>query len=230
MSSASASLPPSSRTAGASDVSSSARLAARSSGKRSASRALLHANGRVASAASRSRAWAITPVIQRMTCCFGSVVVATLEREVRDELALSVGEHREEERVLRREVAVEGLVRQPGFLHDRADPGIDRALAAHDHEGGVDQAAGLGRRTWPGGRRRPGRRGPPRPGPARVPRGPEHRSPQPEHYSSPVTRSTNAPSDGVVRAPMDPSTAPSHGVVGAPMQPFDRTISMWSST
>ena len=39
--------------------------------------------------------------------------------EVPGQLALAVGEHREEERVLRREVAVERLIRQAGFLHDR---------------------------------------------------------------------------------------------------------------
>ena len=66
---------------------------------------------------------------------------APLERV--DEAPLAVVEHRDEERVLAGEVAVEGLVREPGFLHDVADPGVDVAGAGHHRVGGVEQAAHL---------------------------------------------------------------------------------------
>src|SRR4051812_15014651 len=65
--------------------------------------------------------------------------------EVAHELALPVGEDREEQRVLRREVAVERLVREPRLLHDRPHLRGDAPGPPHHHERGVDQLPGLGR-------------------------------------------------------------------------------------
>ena len=144
MSSASASLPPSSRTAGTSDVSSSARRGREIVGEavgepHAVARERARRVGRACVAGLGHHAG--DPAHDLLLRLGGG---RDPRGEVRDELALSVGEHREEERVLRREVTVEGLVRQPGLLHDLADPGIDRPVASHHREGGVDQLAGLG--------------------------------------------------------------------------------------
>src|SRR5439155_11608602 len=65
--------------------------------------------------------------------------------QVVDKLTLSVGEHREQQSVLRGEVAVEGLVREPRGLDDVAHLRIDVAGGAHHGERGVDEAPDLGR-------------------------------------------------------------------------------------
>src|SRR5439155_15450231 len=65
--------------------------------------------------------------------------------QVVDKLTLSVGEHREQQRVLRREVAVEGLVREPRGLDEVAHLRIDVAGGAHHRERGVDEAPDLDR-------------------------------------------------------------------------------------
>src|SRR3954464_3054490 len=59
--------------------------------------------------------------------------------QVFDELAVPVGENRDEQSVLGREVSVEGLVREPGPLDDVSYLRIDVAGRPHDCKGRVDQ-------------------------------------------------------------------------------------------
>ena len=125
-------------------------------GERSARRAPLIANGRVASAASRIaglRQHALDPA-PHLSARVGGRARPGARRYV-DELALAVGEHREQQRVLRGEVAVEGLVREPGGLaRCRAPAGRCRRSCASP-----TNAASIRRRTsaayWPAGRRPP---------------------------------------------------------------------------
>ena len=135
--------PPASTIASRSGATSRSQLAAVSAGKRSLSRTPLIANGRVFSAASGLRACSSTPSIHARTRGASGLDPAHPPLERLDQAPLAVVEHRDEERVLAREVAVEGLVREAGFLHDVADPGLDVAGAGHHRVRGVEQPAHL---------------------------------------------------------------------------------------
>ena len=157
-SSASSPLPPSARTAGQSDASMSVRLAARSVGNRSA-------EPRPVAGERAGRLRGVT-----VACLCHDAADPTLHLfgrfrrgrdpppEIHEELSLPIGQHREQQCVLRWEMAVERLIRQTRLLDDRSDLRVDAALAPHDNERGVDEAARLGRIRRSAVRRRPGPR------------------------------------------------------------------------
>src|SRR5262245_27603988 len=65
--------------------------------------------------------------------------------QIVDELPLTVGQDREQERILRREVLIKRLIRQSGRMHDVADRWVDVARVAHDSERSVDESPHLAR-------------------------------------------------------------------------------------
>ena len=135
----------------------------RGSGRRGARRCI--ANGRVASAASRSRAWAMHAVDPAL-----APALADRSRPRRAAARYSTSwrcpsaSTASSERVLRREVAVEGLVREARLpARCRAPAGRCRRSRRMTDERGVDQPPHLGRVGCPALGDAPGR-------PARLPR------------------------------------------------------------